>query len=246
MKILVCISIVPDTTSKITKEESDNFLKKSDLTFIVGPYDDYALSRAIEIKESIENVEVAVLHVGLEASEPLIRKCLALGADYAIRINGDPQSSIQIANEICNYVKENNFDLILMGKEAIDYNSGMIHGLVASGLNFNHFSPVMKLEVKDQGIEAQIETDFGKSTIQCNLPAVLGCQEPIAEWKIPSMRGIMTARTKELKVYEMKNNESNFEITNESVNETNRKQILIPKENLDLLIQALKKDIQFN
>ena len=246
MKILVCISIVPDTTSKITKEESDNFLKKSDLTFIVGPYDDYALSRAIEIKESIENVEVAVLHVGLEASEPLIRKCLALGADYAIRINGDPQSSIQIANEICNYVKENNFDLILMGKEAIDYNSGMIHGLVASGLNFNHFSPVMKLEVKDQGIEVQIETDFGKSTIQCNLPAVLGCQEPIAEWKIPSMRGIMTARTKELKVYEMKNNESNFEITNESVNETNRKQILIPKENLDLLIQALKKDIQFN
>jgi electron transfer flavoprotein beta subunit len=74
----------------------------------------------------------------------------------------------------------------------------------------------------------------------------LGCQEPIAEWKIPSMRGIMTARTKELKVYEMKNNESNFEIINESVNETNRKQILIPKENLDLLVQALKKDIQFN
>ena len=151
MKILVCISIVPDTTSKITKEESDNFLKKSDLTFIVGPYDDYALSRAIEIKESSENVEVAVLHVGLESTEPLIRKCLALGADYAIRINGDPKSSIQIANEICHYVKENNFDLILMGKEAIDYNSGMIHGLVASGLNFNHFSPVMKLEVKDQG-----------------------------------------------------------------------------------------------
>jgi electron transfer flavoprotein beta subunit len=104
----------------------------------------------------------------------------------------------------------------------------------------------MKLDVKNQGIEVQIETDLGKSTIHCNLPAVLGCQEPIAEWKIPSMRGIMTARTKELKVYEMKNNESNFEITNESVNETNRKQILIPKENLDLLIKALKKDIQFN
>ena len=113
MKILVCISIVPDTTSKITKEESDNFLKKSDLTFIVGPYDDYALSRAIEIKESNENVEVAVLHVGLESSESLIRKCLALGADYAIRINGDPKSSIQIANEICHYVKENNFDFTI-------------------------------------------------------------------------------------------------------------------------------------
>jgi electron transfer flavoprotein beta subunit len=246
MKILVCISIVPDTTSKITKEYSNNFLNKNDLTFIVGPYDDYALSRAIEIKESNANVEVAVFHVGLQASEPLIRKCLALGADYAIRINGEPKSSIQIANEICQYVKENNFDLILMGKEAIDYNSGMIHGLVAAGLNFNHFSPVMKLDVTEKALELQIETDLGKSTIQCKLPAVLGCQEPIAEWKIPSMRGIMTARTKEIQVFEMITKNSNFEINYESVNETNRKQIQIPKENLHLLIQALKKDIPLN
>jgi len=246
MKILVCISIVPDTTSKITKEDSNNFLNKNDLTFIVGPYDDYALSRAIEIKESNANVEVAVFHVGLQASEPLIRKCLALGADYAIRINGEPKSSIQIANEICQYVKENNFDLILMGKEAIDYNSGIIHGLVAAGLNFNHFSPVMKLEVTEKALELQIETDLGKSTIQCKLPAVLGCQEPIAEWKIPSMRGIMTARTKEIQVFEMITKNSNFEINYESVNETNRKQIQIPKENLHLLIQALKKDIPLN
>jgi len=246
MKILVCISIVPDTTSKITKEDSNNFLNKNDLTFIVGPYDDYALSRAIEIKESNANVEVAVFHVGLQASEPLIRKCLALGADYAIRINGEPKSSIQIANEICQYVKENNFDLILMGKEAIDYNSGMIHGLVAAGLNFNHFSPVMKLDVTEKALELQIETDLGKSTIQCKLPAVLGCQEPIAEWKIPSMRGIMTARTKEIQVFEMITKNSNFEINYESVNETNRKQIQIPKENLHLLIQALKKDIPLN
>ena len=246
MKILVCISIVPDTTSKITKEDSNNFLNKNDLTFIVGPYDDYALSRAIEIKESNDNVEVAVIHVGLETSEPLIRKCLALGADYAFRINGEPKSSLQIANEICHYDKENNFDLILMGKEAIDYNSGMIHGLVAAGINYNHFSPVMKLEVIEEGLELQIETDLGKSTIQCKLPAVLGCQEPIAEWKIPSMRGIMTARTKEIRVFEMKSKELNFEINSESVNETNRKQIQIPKENLDLLIQSLKKDIQFN
>ena len=133
-----------------------------------------------------------------------------------------------------------------MGKEAIDYNSGMIHGLVAAGLNYNHFSPVMKLEVIKEGLELQIETDLGKSTINCKLPAVLGCQEPIAEWKIPSMRGIMTARTKEIKVFEIISKESNFEINYESVNETNRKQIQIPKDNLDLLIQALKKDIQFN
>ena len=246
MKILVCISIVPDTTSKITKEDSNKFLNRDDLTYIVGPYDDYALSRAVEIKESLPDIEVAVLHVGLESSEPLIRKCLALGADYAIRIHGEPKSSIQIANEICEYVTENSFDLILMGKEAIDYNSGMIHGLVAARLNYNHFSPVMSLKIIEEGIELQIETDTGKSTIQSRLPAVLGCQEPIAEWKIPSMRGIMTARTKELKVFDMLLDKGNFQITDESVNESKRKQLLIPKENLNLLMQELKKDIQFN
>lgn len=246
MKILVCISIVPDTTSKITKEESNKFLNRNDLTFIVGPYDDYALSRAVEIKESLPDVEVAVLHVGLESSEALIRKCLALGADYAIRINGEARNSHQVANEICHYATENRFDLILMGKEAIDYNSGMIHGLVAAGLNYNHFSPVMSLKIIEEGIEIQIETDTGKSTIQSQLPAVLGCQEPIAEWKIPSMRGIMTARTKELKVFEMMQDTNNFEIIDESVNETNRKQIMIPKDNLNLLVKELKKDIQFN
>jgi electron transfer flavoprotein beta subunit len=104
----------------------------------------------------------------------------------------------------------------------------------------------MSLKIIKEGIEVQIETDTGKSIIQSQLPAVLGCQEPIAEWKIPSMRGIMTARTKELKVFDMIQDESNFQIIDESVNETNRKQIMIPKDNLNLLLQELKKDIQFN
>jgi electron transfer flavoprotein beta subunit len=104
----------------------------------------------------------------------------------------------------------------------------------------------MSLKIIEEGIEIQIETDNGKSTIQSQLPAVLGCQEPIAEWKIPSMRGIMTARTKELKVFDMMHGISKFEIIDESVSETNRKQIIIPKDNLNLLVQELKKDIQFN
>ena len=145
MKILVCISIVPDTTSKITKEDSNNFLNKKDLTFIVGPYDDYALSRAIEIKESNENVEVGVFHVGLEASEPLIRKCLALGADYAFRINGEPKSSLQIANEICHYAKENKFDLILMDGEMPIMNGYETTKKIREGNCFKKFKNYKKL-----------------------------------------------------------------------------------------------------
>ena len=122
MKILVCISCVPDTTSKIAIDPSTSQISSQGLTFIVGPYDDYALSRAIELKES-NGAEVIVLHVGGSESEALIRKCLALGADSAVRVDGNPTTSAQIANAIVSYVKQNPVDLILMGKESIDYNS---------------------------------------------------------------------------------------------------------------------------
>lgn len=241
MKILVCISVVPDTTSKITLDNSSLKINEEGLTFIVGPYDDYALSRALEIKEA-NQAEVVVFHVGPVESEPLIRKCLALGADKAIRINGTPTDSIQIATEISNFVKEHPFDLILMGKESIDYNSSIVHSLVANKLNINHFSPVMKLDIMSENqVSILLETEEGKAEVETNLPVVLGCQEPIAEWKIPSMRGIMMARTKEILVNQMMAvplvNLSKCEIV-----ENNRKQIMITSENAESLIDILKSE----
>jgi electron transfer flavoprotein beta subunit len=143
MKILVCISCVPDTTSKITLSDNKSF-NLSGLTYIVGPYDDYALSRAIELKDS-HNAEVVVLHVGNVDSEPLIRKCLALGADRAIRIDTEPIDSIQVSDLISNFLRDNPFDLILMGKETIDYGNALVPALVASNLGMPFFSPVQKL-----------------------------------------------------------------------------------------------------
>jgi electron transfer flavoprotein beta subunit len=241
MKILVCVSVVPDTTSKITIDPSSSLINYSGLTFIVGPYDDYALSRALEIKE-INQAEVVVLHVGSPDSEPLIRKCLALGADRAIRINCISNDSNQIATEISNFVKENPFDLILMGKESIDYNSAIVHSLVASNLKFTHFSPVMKLDLlPDYQLGILLETDEGKAEIKASTPLVLGCQEPIAEWKIPSMRGIMSARTKEITVIESLTS-SSLELKQCEVIETARKQIMIPAEQAESLIDILKSE----
>jgi len=200
MKILVCISVVPDTTSKISLS-SNNFVNLEGLTFITGPYEDYALSRAIEIKEaSSENVEIVIFHVGPESSETIIRKCLALGADSAVRIQSHANDAFQVAQEIANYVNSNAFDLILMGKESIDYNTGQVHQFTASLLGWQNFNPVMGLDVNGHTVEIKVETSQGNAIISANLPLVLGCQEPIAEWKIPSMRGIMAARTKEIKV----------------------------------------------
>jgi electron transfer flavoprotein beta subunit len=242
MKILVCISVVPDTTSKIALS-SNNYVNLDGLTFITGPYEDYALSRAIELKESLvaENIEIILFHVGAESSEVIIRKSLALGADSAIRVNAKANDSLQVAKEIAEYVKLNPVDLILMGKETIDYNSGLVHRLTASLLGWESLSPVMALDISNNVCKVKIETVQGITELQASLPLVLGCQEPIAEWKIPSMRGIMSARTKEIKVLPPFV-QPTFTTERDEVNEQNRKGILFTRENLNELIDIIKKE----
>lgn len=201
MKILVCITHVPDTTSKINFKDNNTKFDPTGVQFIIGPYDDYALARAIEIKEAT-GASVTVLNVGLADTEPTIRKALAIGADDAIRINAEPTDSFFVANHIAEQAKAGGYDLILMGRESIDYNSGVVHGIVGEILGIPSISPVMKLDLDGRKAKLAREIEGGKEYIEVELPFVAGCQEPIAEWKIPNMRGIMSARTKPLKVVE--------------------------------------------
>jgi electron transfer flavoprotein beta subunit len=204
MKILVCITHVPDTTSKISFKDNNTKFDPTGVQFIIGPYDDYALARAIEIKEANAGTTVTVLNVGLAETEPTIRKALAIGADDAIRINADPVDSFFVAGQIAEQAKGGGYDLILMGRESIDYNSGVVHGIVGEMLGIPSVSPVMKLELEGTKAKLAREIEGGKEYLEVSLPFVAGCQEPIAEWKIPNMRGIMSARTKPLKVVEPK------------------------------------------
>lgn len=202
MKILVCISHVPDTTSKVNFVESSTKFDTTGVQFIIGPYDDYALARAIELKEATPGTTVTVINVGLPDTEPTIRKALAIGADDAIRVNADPTDSFFVATQIAEHAK--GYDLVLMGRESIDYNSGVVHAMVGEILGLPSISPVMKLDIEGTKVKMTVEIEGGKEQVEANLPLVAGCQEPIAEWKIPNMRGIMSARTKPLKVVEPK------------------------------------------
>lgn len=206
MKILVCISHVPDTTSKINFVENNTKFDTTGVQFIIGPYDDYALARAIEIKEATPGTTVTVINVGTAETEPTIRKALAIGADDAIRVNAEPTDSFFVAEQIAEHAK--GFDLILMGRESIDYNSGVVHAMVGDLLGLPSISPVMKLEIEGTKVKMSREIEGGKEQVEANLPLVAGCQEPIAEWKIPNMRGIMSARTKPLKVVDPKATQS--------------------------------------
>lgn len=201
MKILVCITHVPDTTSKISFTDNDTKFDKTGVQYIIGPYDDYAIARAMELKES-SGAEVTVLNVGLAETEPTIRKALAIGADDAIRVNAEPTDSFFVASQIAAVAKENNYDLILMGRESIDFNGGQVHAMVGELLNIPSLSPVMKLDIEGNTAKMAKEIEGGKEYVEVDLPFVAGCQEPIAEWRIPNMRGIMTARSKPLNVVE--------------------------------------------
>jgi len=199
MNILVCITHVPDTTSKIRFTDENTQLDKSGVQFIIGPYDDYALARAVEIKEQTGG-SITVLNVGEAETEPTLRKALAIGADDAIRVNAFPRDAHFVAQQIAHQAKEKSYDMILMGRESIDFNGGMVHGMVGELLGIPSISPVMKLEIEGNMAKMAREIEGGKEFIEVGLPFIAGCQEPIAEWKIPNMRGIMSARSKPLQV----------------------------------------------
>ncbi len=207
MKILVCITHVPDTTSKISFTDNDTKFDKTGVQFIIGPYDDYALARAMEIKEA-SGATVTVLNVGTAETEPTIRKALAIGADDAIRVNAEPVDALFVANQIAAIAKENNYDMILMGRESIDFNGGQVHAMVGEMLNIPSISPVMQLDIEGTTAKMTKEIEGGKEYLEVDMPFVAGCQEPIAEWRIPNMRGIMTARSKPLNVVEPVSDES--------------------------------------
>ena len=241
MKILVCISYVPDTTSKISFKENNTRFNSEGVQYIIGPYDDYALARAVEIKEKTGSF-VSVLNVGKDETEVVLRKALAIGADEAYRINEDPIDSKHVAFQISNFIKSNSYDLIMMGKESIDYNGGLVHHMVGENLEIPCINPVMKLDIVNDLVKLTREVDEGVEELEAKLPLIVGCQEPIAEWKIPNMRGIMSARSKPLNIIKPIKYNSEFKYLDFDLPPKKESVKIIDKDNLEDLINHLKND----
>jgi electron transfer flavoprotein beta subunit len=201
MKFLVCITQVPDTTTKITFTSDKKAFNSSGVQFIINPYDEIALTRALELKEALGGT-VTVINVGQPATEANIRKALAIGADDAIRINADPSDAYYVAWQIAEVAKKNGYDVILTGKESIDFNGGQIPGMIGEFMGIPSVSVATKLDINGNLATLEREVDGGKEVIESKLPFVAGAQKGMAEPRIPNMRGIMTARTKPLTVIE--------------------------------------------
>jgi electron transfer flavoprotein beta subunit len=203
MKILVCISKTPDTTAKIAFADNNTKFAADGVQWIINPYDEwYALVRAIELKEADPTTVLHLINVGGADNEPIIRKALALGGDEAFRINSDLADSYHVASQIAAVAAEGNYDLILTGKETIDYNGSSIGGMIAECLNMPFISHAVKLEVADGKATVAREIEGGEEVDKATFPIVISCQKGMAEQRIPNMKGIMGARTKPLKVIE--------------------------------------------
>jgi len=210
MKILVFISHVPDTTSKINFTDNDSRFDLNGVQFVINPNDEFALTRAMWFKEK-QGATVTVVNVGEAETEPTLRKALAIGADESIRVNAKPADGFFVAKQLSKVIADGGYDLILAGKESIDYNGGMVPGMVAGLLNYSFVNGCIGLEVEGQKATAIREIDGGKETLKFDLPLIVGGQKGLVEEKdlrIPNMRGIMTARSKTLTVRNPTSDES--------------------------------------
>ena len=202
MKILVCISHVPDTTSNINSTDGNTKFDNNGVQYVINPNDEFGLTRAMWFKEKQE-ATLDVVNVGGPETEPTLRKALAIGADSAIRVDMPAIDSYEVAKQLAEVVKNGGYDLIIAGRESIDYNGGVVPGMLAALVDANFVTNCIGLEVNGTTATAVREIDGGKETVEATLPLVVAGQKGIVEesdLRIPNMRGIMMARKKPLYV----------------------------------------------
>jgi electron transfer flavoprotein beta subunit len=240
MKILVCISKTPDTTAKIAFTDNNRKFVTDGVQWILNPYDEwYALVRAIEIREKDPAAILHLVTVGGPDCDVVIRKALALGGDEAIRINAEPGDSFYVASQIAAIAKEAGYDLILAGKETIDFNGASVGGMLAGLLEIPYISLAAKLELAGNTATLVREIEGGEETVEIKLPVVVGCQKGMAEQRIPNMKGIMGARSKPLKVLEPVTADSLTEIISFELPPAKKGVRMIPADNPEELITLL-------
>lgn len=240
MKILVAISNVPDTTTKIQFTDGDTKFNSQGVTYVINPYDEwYALVRALELKEANLAEKVTLIHVGLADSEATIRKGLSLGADDAVRVNAEGPDAFFVAEQIANYAKANGYDLVLVGKETINYNGSSVGAIIAGLMDLPFVSLATKLDMAGNKATIEHDIDGGTQVVECELPMVVSCAKGMAEQRIPNMRGIMAARTKPLTVVEATGGAALTSVKSYALNPGRTTCKMISEDNMDELVNLL-------
>lgn len=244
MKLLVCISKTPDTTSKIAFDASGKKFVEEGVQYIMNPYDEwYALVRAIELKEQLGG-QVDVIHVGDQNSETIIRKALAIGADSAIRIDHVPNDSFDTASQISEFAKNKSYDIIFLGKETIDHNGSEVGGLIAGLLDWIYIAYASKMTFQNDLATIESEIEGGVQVVECKVPFVLSCAKGIAEQRIPNMMGIMNSKKKPLEVIAPIGTDKKLEIEKFELPAAKASVQMISPDNVEELVQIFRNELK--
>lgn len=241
MNILIAISSVPETTSKINFSLESGTLNNCGVQFVINPYDEFCLTKAIQLKEK-HQLQITIVSVGTNIIDPVIRKALALGADEAIRIDIHPKNSSLVAKEIAEIAKEKKYDLFFFGKESIDYNGEIVHSMVSGILNFPIVNNCVGVEIENQKVNLIRENDNDKEFLSVNFPVIIVGKKGLVEekdLKIPNMRGIIKARNKSLKIKMSQFTDNRIQILNFE-NPASRNLKIIDDKNISELIDLIK------
>lgn len=242
MKILVCISKVPDTTTKIAFKDNNTRFSEENVQWILNPTDEwYALVRALELKEKLGGT-VTVVHVGKADSDPIIRKALAIGADDAARIDAEPLDSYFVGVQIAEFAKGKGYDIVFSGKETISYNGFMIGGVIAEALDLPYVSLASSLDMEGNTATIKREIEGGKEVVKAATPLVVSVTKGIAEPRIPNMRGIMAAKTKPLNVVQPAAMESFTSIKSYELPPQKQSVRLVKPDNVGELVDLLHNE----
>lgn len=242
MKLLVCVSKTPDTTTKIAFNGDSTELNTDGVQYIMNPYDEwYALVRALELKEAAGGT-VTIINVGSAANDAVIRKGLAIGADEAVRIDKEGSSSLDVAQQIAAYAKENSFDIVFFGKETIDYNGSEVGAMVAELLDMPFISYASKMEVEGNTATVTRDIEGGVEVIAVDTPFALSAAKGLAEQRIPNMRGIMMAKRKPLNVVAPVETQAVTSVETYDLPPAKSEVKLVDPENMEELVRLLSEE----
>lgn len=242
MKILVCISKTPETTAKISFTNDNKEFNTDGVQYILNPYDEwYALVRAVELQEQ-HGGTVTVVNVGPASNDIVIRKALAIGATDAVRIDAEPHSSLFVAKQIAAHAAAASYDLVICGKETIDYHGNEVAGMLAELLDLPYVSYATKLEVEGTTATVTREIEGGAQTVRVQFPFVVSAAKGMAEQRIPNMRGIMMAKRKPLNVVPAVDAEDKTTLVSYELPSAKGGVRLIDADQMDELVRLLKEE----
>lgn len=203
MRIFCLIKHVRDTETRIKVVEEGKKLEFIGDNKIISPYDEFALEEGLKLKEKFGG-EVIALTVGDDDATKSLRQAMAMGADSSILVrdplfnNLDPLSTAKVITKI---LEKEKFDLILAGKHGVGDDNQAVPSMVGAFLEIPVITVVVSLEIENNKAKAKREIEGGLEIVSASLPAVITCQKGLNEPRYPSLKGIMAAKKKEVKIY---------------------------------------------